>query len=233
VRVTMPSWITVPSRTVRSEIAGAAAILICFAVVLGAVDLSQSTARDTTRTYTEPAVEHAVVRAVAVPQSAAFDQTGGPFVMPAAVDGEPVRLETAAAAAEPTRLETAAAPAPAADPHSEASASHDAASAAMLGVWAPDGSTCALRDFRQGLLPTIINADGAWAGNTFCTFTNRKQTDTGWRVVAHCSNAEQQWTTKVDFTIKGDRLIWASKRGTQIYTRCPSDFLMETREAAR
>jgi hypothetical protein len=167
-------------------------------------------------------VEHAVIRAVSVPQSAAFDQTGGPLVMPASIEAEPpVRLETAAATTSP------------ADLNGDVSASHDAASAAMLGVWAPDGSGCALRDFRQGLLPTIINADGAWAGNTFCTFTNRKQTDTGWRVVAHCSNAEQQWTTKVDFTIKGDRLIWASKRGTQIYTRCPPDFLMETREAAR
>lgn len=229
----MPSWFIMPSRAMRSEIAAGGAILICFAVVLGAVDLSQGTTRGTTRTSAEPAVEHAVVRAVSTPQPAAFEQTGGPFVVPAAVEGEPVRLETAAAAAEPTRLETAAAAAPAADLHGDASASHDAASAAMLGVWAPDGSTCALRDFRQGLLPTIINADGAWAGNTFCTFTNRKQTDSGWRVVAHCSNAEQQWTTKVDFTIKGDRLIWASKRGTQIYTRCPADFLMETREAAR
>ena len=84
----------------------------------------------------------------------------------------------------------------------------------LLGVWAPDASSCSLRDFRQGLLPTIINANGAWAGETFCSFKNPKRTDTGWQVVATCSNADERWTTPVHLKIKGDRLTWASKRGS-------------------
>jgi hypothetical protein len=96
--------------------------------------------------------------------------------------------------------------------------------ATIVGIWAPDAGSCSLRDFRQGLLPTIINTDGAWAGETFCTFRNRKQLETGWRVVANCTNANEQWTTQVRLTIKGDRLTWASKRGTQVYRRCTPDF---------
>jgi len=97
---------------------------------------------------------------------------------------------------------------------------------AIVGIWAPDMSSCSLRDFRQGLLPTIINTDGAWAGETFCTFKNQKQTDTGWRVVATCANSTEQWTTQVRLTVKGARLTWASKRGTQTYTRCTPDLRM-------
>ena len=106
-------------------------------------------------------------------------------------------------------------PAPAAQPH-----------ATIEGVWAPDASTCSIRNFREGLLATIINMDGAWAGDTFCIFQNRQQIETGWRVVAHCSKPGEQWTTHVRLTIKDDRLIWTSKRGTQAYTRCAPDFLM-------
>ena len=68
--------------------------------------------------------------------------------------------------------------------------------------------------------------DGAWAGETFCIFSNQKQTETGWKVVANCSNAREQWSTQVRLTLKGDRLKWTSKRGTQDYTRCAPDFLL-------
>lgn len=96
----------------------------------------------------------------------------------------------------------------------------------IVGIWAPDTSSCSLREFRQGLLPTIINTEGAWAGDTFCSFKNQKQTDTGWRVVATCANTTEQWTTPVRLTIKGSRLTWASKRGMQTYTRCTPNLHM-------
>ena len=95
--------------------------------------------------------------------------------------------------------------------------------AAMQGVWAP-GNACSLRSFREGALPTIINPDGAWAGETFCFFKNQKHLESGWSVIANCSNAREQWTNLVHLTIKGDRLIWASKRGTQTYTRARPTF---------
>jgi hypothetical protein len=98
--------------------------------------------------------------------------------------------------------------------------------APIVGVWAPDENSCSARYFREGLLPTIINSDGAWAGETFCIFRNQKQIESGWRVVANCSNPHEHWTTEVRLTVKDNRLTWASKRGTQAYTRCAPDFLM-------
>ena len=89
-----------------------------------------------------------------------------------------------------------------------------------------DAGSCAVRNFRGGLLPTIINLDGAWAGETFCVFSNQKQTETGWKVTANCSNSREQWSTQVRLTVKGDRLRWTSKRGSQDYTRCSPDFLL-------
>src|SRR5947199_329559 len=73
----------------------------------------------------------------------------------------------------------------------------EAAHAAIVGIWAPDSGTCSARNLREGLLPAIINTDGAWAGETFCTFKNQKQTDTEWRVVATCSNPRERWTANV------------------------------------
>jgi hypothetical protein len=96
----------------------------------------------------------------------------------------------------------------------------------VVGLWAPDASSCSLRSFRQGLLPTIINTEGAWAGETFCVFKSRKPTESGWRVVAECSSGNDHWTTQVRLSLKGQRLIWDSKRGRQVYTRCGTDLRM-------
>ena len=100
------------------------------------------------------------------------------------------------------------------------------AQATIVGVWAPDASPCTARSFRGGFLPTTINTDGAWAGDTFCIFRNQKKTETGWGVIANCSNSRERWTAQVRLSVKGDRLTWASKRGVQVYTRCTRDFLM-------
>ena len=96
----------------------------------------------------------------------------------------------------------------------------------IVGVWAPDAGTCSARDFRDGLLPTVINAEGAWAGETFCIFTKRTETERGWRVVAKCSTPREQWTSYVRLTVNDNRLIWTSQRGTQAYSRCAPDVLM-------
>ena len=92
------------------------------------------------------------------------------------------------------------------------------AQATIVGVWAPDASPCTARNFREGFLPTIINTDGAWAGDTFCIFRNQKRTEKGWGVIANCSNSRERWTAQVRLSVKGDRLTWASKRGVQVYT---------------
>jgi hypothetical protein len=99
-------------------------------------------------------------------------------------------------------------------------------SAAIHGVWAPNASTCSARDFREGALPAVISSDGAWAGETFCMFSNKKQTETGWSVVAKCSSPRERWTANVRLTVKDNRLTWTSKRGSQVYSRCAPDVLM-------
>jgi hypothetical protein len=104
---------------------------------------------------------------------------------------------------------------------------HAAAEApTIVGVWAPDAGTCSARDFQQGVLPTVINAEGAWAGETFCLFTKRTETETGWSVVAKCATGRERWTSNVRLTVSDNRLTWTSKRGTQAYTRCRPDVLM-------
>jgi hypothetical protein len=97
---------------------------------------------------------------------------------------------------------------------------------AIVGIWAPDAGSCSARDFRDGFLPTVITAEGAWAGDTFCLFTRREPSETGWRVVAKCSSPRERWTSQVRLTVSENRLTWTSKRGTQAYTRCAPEVLM-------
>jgi len=102
----------------------------------------------------------------------------------------------------------------------------DEGMATFVGVWAPDAGTCSARNLRDGVLPAVISTDGAWAGETFCMFTNKKQTEAGWNVVAKCSNPRERWTANVRLAVKDNRLTWTSKRGAQAYTRCAPDVLM-------
>lgn len=189
-----------------SRLAAAAALMTCFAIVLDIGGWSKQGGRRSVQAEAGP-----VAAAVPLPNSGTDSDTQ---------PGQSALLTPVIDLAEFTVFETtssssrdAGAAIPAAPPR-----------ASIIGIWAPDASSCSLRDFRQGLLPTIINTDGAWAGETFCTFTNLKQTPTGWRLVANCVNAEEQWTAQVRLMIKGDRLTWASGRGTQVYRRCTPDF---------
>jgi hypothetical protein len=101
-----------------------------------------------------------------------------------------------------------------------------AKNATIVGVWAPNTGTCSARDFREGALPAVISTDGAWAGETFCMFSNKKQTPARWSVTAKCSSPKERWTANVRLTVKDNKLTWTSKRGTQAYSRCSPDVLM-------
>jgi hypothetical protein len=96
----------------------------------------------------------------------------------------------------------------------------------FVGVWAPDTDSCSVSLFRQGRLPTFIYLDGAWAGDTFCAFKEKEQTETGWRVVARCASSRERWSANIGLTVNGNRLTWTSGRGTQSYARCETDVLM-------
>jgi hypothetical protein len=95
----------------------------------------------------------------------------------------------------------------------------------FAGVWGPDPSACSARNTR-GYLPTVIDADGARAGETFCRFTSKKPVADGWDVVASCSNQRERWTSNVRLRLEGERLSWTSKRGSQAYVRCTPNVIM-------
>lgn len=202
---------SIRSQSLLSRLGAAAALLTCFAVVLDVGGWSERGGRKLLQAKSVQA-EAAPILASVSPAGSGTDgdtQPGqSPLLMPVMDLSEFKVFETASSSARDVGRSPSTAP-----PH-----------ATIVGIWAPDVGSCSLRDFRQGLLPTIINTDGAWAGETFCTFTNQKQTPTGWRVVANCVNADERWTAQVRLTIKGDRLTWSSRRGTQIYRRCTPDF---------
>jgi len=188
-----------PARSVLSLLSTAGALLTCFAVVLNVGDLGTAAKRE-----------------LAPPTLNVSSTFEGRFQT--AEDTRPERhdliVEATAIKTSPVeKVEIVPIPEPAAQP-----------SATIVGIWVPEAGACSVRNFRDGTLPTIINMDGAWAGETFCIFSNQKQTETGWKVLANCSNAREQWSTQVRLTLKGDRLKWTSKRGTQDYTRCAPDF---------
>jgi hypothetical protein len=91
---------------------------------------------------------------------------------------------------------------------------------AIVGVWIPEPGPCSARNPREGLLQAVISTHGARAGETSCVFKDQKQAAGDWLMRANCSNPHESWTTNVRLSVKGDRLIWTSKRGTQVYTRC-------------
>jgi hypothetical protein len=95
----------------------------------------------------------------------------------------------------------------------------------FAGVWGADPSACSARNTR-GYFPTVIDADGARAGETFCRFKSKKQVADGWELVARCSNQHQRWTSNVRLRFEGERLNWTSKRGSQSYVRCTPAVMM-------
>jgi hypothetical protein len=98
----------------------------------------------------------------------------------------------------------------------------------FAGVWGADPSACSARNTR-GYLPTVIDADGARAGETFCRFKSKKQVEAGWDVIASCSNQHERWSSNVRLRLDGERLTWTSKRGSQSYVRCtPTVMMAET-----
>ena len=112
---------------------------------------------------------------------------------------------------------------PAAQNHGENAEPAATTKSTVIGVWAPEAGTCSAERFRDGVLPTVITLDGAWAGDTFCLFTKQQQTEDGLRVVAKCSSPRERWTSQVRLTVSDQRLTWSSKRGVQAYARCTSD----------
>jgi hypothetical protein len=124
------------------------------------------------------------------------------------------------AAAETPSLQSAADEGPRGDAATPWRDLPRAAPPAIVGVWAPENGSCSAR---EGVLPAIISERGARAGETSCVFKEQRWTERDWRILAKCTNGHEHWTSNVRLVVKGDRLMWTSKRGTQAYTRCRSN----------
>jgi hypothetical protein len=101
----------------------------------------------------------------------------------------------------------------------------DAVNMSFVGIWAADARACSALD-RSGFLLTVIDTDGARAGETLCAFESKRQTKLGWDVLARCSNSHERWTANVNLSVKDNRLSWKSRRGTQTYLRCQREEMM-------
>ena len=89
----------------------------------------------------------------------------------------------------------------------------------FVGMWGGDSSACSSQNKRR-LIPTVIDQEGARAGETVCRFKKIKEVAEGWNMVASCSNPRERWTSNVQLKLRDDRLTWTSKRGSQSYVRC-------------
>jgi len=98
----------------------------------------------------------------------------------------------------------------------------DVVNMSFVGIWAADARACSALD-RSGFLLTVIDTDGARAGETF---ESKRQTKLGWDVVARCSNSHERWTANVSLNVKDNRLSWNSQRGTETYLRCQREEMM-------
>ena len=92
--------------------------------------------------------------------------------------------------------------------------------AQFVGIWAADASGCSSRGNKKGFLLTMIDEEGARAGDATCEFKSTNNTGNEWNVVAACSRGRARWTSNVRLSVSGDRLQWSSGRGTQNYVRC-------------
>jgi len=223
--------LSVRSQAVVAHLATAIALTTCVAAILGVGHVGRLETGERTYTLLERG-DFLWTAGVDDGESAAAVRSR---LMPAIERAESIQAEprtswhdrrTAPVMSElPDVLGTPEAEAAGAPPESPVAKGSEA-EPAIAGVWVPDANTCSLRGFRDGLLPTIINNDGAWAGETFCLFKNRKQIASGWQVAADCAGDGKQWNVLVRLTLKGRHLIWESRHGRQVYTRCAPDLRM-------
>jgi hypothetical protein len=224
------------TRSIAAHVATASAMLVCLAVIVGVgradrvVTAEPHAMAESSATVWKTA---SLETGAAVWTTASFESTAAPLaVAPLAAAPDAAVVEAPVAEAETAATVIADLPPPivvnnitlAAFPLPDAASAEPGSD--VVGLWAPDVASCSLKGFHQGLLPTIITTEGAWAGETFCTFKSRKPTESGWRVTADCASDKDRWTTQVRLSLKGQHLIWESKRGRQVYTRCGTDVHM-------
>jgi hypothetical protein len=149
---------------------------------------------------------------VIVPSGAPVQAAEGPTAVPSTeTGGAPVTGPGAAEAPDGTRGSRAA-PANRQD-------------GPFAGVWATNEKACSPQLNRDGLLPALISSEGAWAGETTCSFKKSKRIGNTWTFAAVCSDNRRRWKADVRMSVVGNRLTWTSQRGSQTYVRCQHGLL--------
>ena len=87
----------------------------------------------------------------------------------------------------------------------------------FAGVWATNEKACSPQLNRDGLLPALISSQGAWAGETTCSFKKSKRVGNTWTFAAVCADSRRRWRADVRMSVVGNRLTWTSQRGSQTY----------------
>lgn len=95
------------------------------------------------------------------------------------------------------------------------------AKAGFVGVWAAEPRACASRSRAGNDLLTVVDERGAWAGESTCSFKEKKQLGgSEWEVKAACADGSARWESTVRLSVSRNKLKWSGQRGSQTYVRC-------------
>jgi hypothetical protein len=90
----------------------------------------------------------------------------------------------------------------------------------FVGIWVTDAEACSSGEGQDGWLQTVINSNGAIAGDSSCSFERKQQVGSTWKIVASCTDGRERWMANIQLTVSERRLTWRSERGTQAYVKC-------------
>jgi hypothetical protein len=95
------------------------------------------------------------------------------------------------------------------------------AKSGFAGVWAAEPRACASGSRAGNDLLTVVDERGAWAGETTCSFKEKKQLGGAeWEVKAACADGSSRWESTVRLSVSRNKLKWSGQRGSQTYVRC-------------
>jgi hypothetical protein len=95
------------------------------------------------------------------------------------------------------------------------------AKSGFVGVWAAEPRACASRSRAGNDLLTVVDERGAWAGESTCSFKEKKLLGSSeWEVKAACADGSARWESTVRLSVSRNKLKWSGQRGSQTYVRC-------------
>jgi hypothetical protein len=101
-----------------------------------------------------------------------------------------------------------------------ATAARASVTGTFVGGWGINTEQC--RQAADNRSPLTISTRRAEAFSTTCLFNStQREGASEWRIQATCADEHDRWNANIRLTLAGNRLTWASERGTATYLRCP------------